>query len=156
MRTRAVTDNTHPMRELDTRIVLDCIRRNEPIPRAAIARMAHLARPTVSGIVTDLLQRRLIVETGRGNRSTRRCPTLLELNAEDNYTLDVNLRVTDIDAAEVRHRKRRRSSLRLWSRNPASSVPRRWCSSGSVLSLGVHPHLVYNSLGVGRGERLEV
>lgn len=101
MRTSDSTGDTRLMRELNTRIVLDCIRRQEPISRAAIARQAHLARPTVSSIVTDLLQRRLVLESGPGSSSAGRRPTLLELNAQENCALGLNLGVTDIDAAIV-------------------------------------------------------
>lgn len=68
-------------RNHNIRLVLKTIYEQEGISRADIARATRLTRPTVSNIVTDLLEDRLVAETGRGPSAGGKPPTLLEVNA---------------------------------------------------------------------------
>lgn len=101
MRIQDVTGDPKLMRQLNRSAVLGAIRREEPISRARIARLLHLARPTVSEIVSELIDLGLVVETGQGESRVGRKPTLLELNIEDHLAVGLNLGVTQIEAAVV-------------------------------------------------------
>ena len=54
------------IRELNTSIVLDCIRRQGPIARSEIARVTGMGRSTISGIVSFLLEKGLVEPMGAG------------------------------------------------------------------------------------------
>ena len=68
-------------RNHNTRLVLKTIYDREGISRADIARATHLTRPTVSTIVSELLDEQLVAETGLGPSAGGKPPTLLEVNA---------------------------------------------------------------------------
>ena len=71
------------MRELNRSLVLDLIKKRSPISRAALAEAASLAKPTVSVIVEELLERGIVREVGVGHttREGGRPPVLLEFDA---------------------------------------------------------------------------
>ena len=63
------------IRELNTSIVLDCIRKREPVSRAEIARITGLGRSTVSGIVAALQESGLVVSAGTAPSTGGASPT---------------------------------------------------------------------------------
>lgn len=68
-------------RNHNTRLVLKTIYEQDGISRADIARATRLTRPTVSTIVSDLLDDQLVAETGVGPSAGGKPPTLLEVKA---------------------------------------------------------------------------
>ena len=75
------------MRELNRSLVLDVLKRQSPISRAAIAKETRLAKPTVSAIVDELLAGGLVREIGHGATTTEggRPPILLEFNSRSEF-----------------------------------------------------------------------
>jgi predicted NBD/HSP70 family sugar kinase len=67
------------IRDINKQIVLNYVRARAPISRAEIARETSLQRSTVSAIVDDLQAEGLIEETGTGDSTGGRKPTLLQL-----------------------------------------------------------------------------
>ena len=67
------------IRDINKQIVLNYVRARAPISRAEIARETSLQRSTVSAIVDDLQAEGLIEETGTGDSTGGRKPTLLRL-----------------------------------------------------------------------------
>jgi len=67
------------IRDINRQIVLNYVREREPISRAEIARESALQRSTVSAIVDGLQHDGLIEETGEGESTGGRPPTLLRL-----------------------------------------------------------------------------
>lgn len=81
------------MRELNRGLVLDLIRNQAPVSRAALARITSLAKPTVSGIVEDLIADGLVREIGTGTAAAGggRPPILLELNRRAHFFLGIQI-----------------------------------------------------------------
>jgi predicted NBD/HSP70 family sugar kinase len=67
------------IRDINKQIVLNYVRDRAPISRAEIARETALQRSTVSAIVDDLQLGGLIQETGTGDSTGGRKPTMLRL-----------------------------------------------------------------------------
>lgn len=81
----------------NTRLVLKTIYDAGEISRADIARATRLTRPTISAIVTDLMNNQFVIETGQGPSAGGKRPTLLRV-AEDNY----HLLAVDLGSQEFR------------------------------------------------------
>jgi glucokinase-like ROK family protein len=92
------------MREVNRSIVLDLIRTTGPLSRTAIARATALAKPTVSGIVEDLLDGGLVHEVGTGGSTVRggRPPSLVAYNeAATAYVgIDFGVHTTNVAVAD--------------------------------------------------------
>ncbi|SFS12998.1 Sugar kinase of the NBD/HSP70 family, may contain an N-terminal HTH domain [Granulicella pectinivorans] len=89
---RAVTENG-PSRDNNRDLVLEVLRRNQPISRVAIARRSGLQRSTISSIIERLIaegwiREGSIVKTARGRR-----PTMLSMN-DDLVILVADVRPT--------------------------------------------------------------
>jgi glucokinase-like ROK family protein len=84
------------MRELNRSLVLDLIKKRSPISRAGLAQASSLAKPTVSGIVEELLERGIVREVGVGSttREGGRPPVLLEFDALSQVLVGVHVGVT--------------------------------------------------------------
>jgi glucokinase-like ROK family protein len=76
--------------------VLNLIRNSDRISRADIAKMTKLSAPTVSRIVESLMDVGLVNETGPGDSTGGRRPTLLEFSADNNFIIGIDLGTTNI------------------------------------------------------------
>jgi predicted NBD/HSP70 family sugar kinase len=94
------------MRELNRSVVLDVLKHHSPISRAAIAKAADLAKPTVSTIVDELLRDGLAHEIGMGEGTAGggRPPILLEFNRRSQFFVGVwvGVRQTMVSVADAR------------------------------------------------------
>jgi len=75
----------------NTRLVLRTIYHQGEISRADIARTTSLTRPTVSRIVSDLIDDRFVVEKGQGPSAGGKRPTLLAVAQDDHQILAIDL-----------------------------------------------------------------
>jgi predicted NBD/HSP70 family sugar kinase len=84
------------MRELNRSLVLDLLKERSPISRAALAEASSLAKPTVSGIVEELLAQGIVREVGVGSttREGGRPPVLLQFDALSQCLAGVHVGVT--------------------------------------------------------------
>jgi len=64
----------------NSRLILNTIYHQGDISRADIARKTGLTRPTVSSIVAELIEDRLVIETGLGPSAGGKPPTLLNIS----------------------------------------------------------------------------
>lgn len=71
--------------------LLELIERHGPISRAELARMTRLSLPSVSEIVDELVQLKLVIWVGEGDSTGGRPPRLLRFNAERGVTLAADL-----------------------------------------------------------------
>ncbi|NGQ96801.1 ROK family transcriptional regulator [Brevibacillus sp. SYP-B805] len=69
------------MKSLNKSTILHVIRRHGPISRAEIAKLTKLTPPTVTNIVNELLESKLVVESELGESSGGRKPILLRLDS---------------------------------------------------------------------------
>ena len=69
-------------RDINRRIVLNLVRKHQPISRASLARHSGMQRSTVSAITEQLIEERWVVEGATGHLPRGRKPTFLHLNAD--------------------------------------------------------------------------
>ncbi len=84
------------MRELNKAIVLNLIRQEGSISRAAIAKRTQLSRSTVSNIITELLEQEVVEESGTGPSRVGRRPILVNFNYQAGYVVGVDLGATHL------------------------------------------------------------
>jgi len=73
------------------RLILKTIYDQNKISRAAIARLTHLTRPTVSATVTELIEEGLVEEVGQGPSAGGKPPILLSVVANSRYLIGIDL-----------------------------------------------------------------
>lgn len=78
------------IKEINRTVVLELLRREGPVSRAAIARRVELSPPAVSGIIAELLGENLAVEVGPGTAPNGRRPTLIDHNADAGMAIAVD------------------------------------------------------------------
>ncbi|HEX4154622.1 MAG TPA: ROK family protein [Acidobacteriaceae bacterium] len=89
-------------REINRNLILNLVRKQQPISRADLARVSGLQRSTVSLIIEDLIADRLVVEGPMGRLPRGRRPTFLQLNSQravlalDIHPEQVTLAVSDL------------------------------------------------------------
>jgi glucokinase-like ROK family protein len=77
------------LRKLNESAVLDLIRQDGPITRSDLSRRLHLSLPTITRIVTELIDENLVREVSAADSRGGRRPTLLELNHRANLVIGV-------------------------------------------------------------------
>ena len=85
------------MRAANRAVLLDLIRRNASISRAALAVQSGLAKPTISAIIEELLAEGTIFELGIGQtgRSGGRPPVMYSFNARAWYVAGIHVGVDE-------------------------------------------------------------
>src|SRR5689334_16362999 len=86
---------TKTARDINRRIVLNLIRKHQPISRADLARHSRLQRSTVSAITEQLIAERWVTMGALGNLPRGRKPTFLHLNGDRAAILAVDIRPTE-------------------------------------------------------------
>lgn len=86
------------IRDLNTSLILQTIQRKGPISRAALAKELRFSKATVSSIVQDLIERKLVSETGCESAGVGRKAILLEFCPDSGYVLSLDIRTNAITA----------------------------------------------------------
>jgi predicted NBD/HSP70 family sugar kinase len=86
-------------RDINRRIVLDLIRRRQPISRADLARLSGMQRSTISLIADQLVEEHWVSEGAYGNLPRGRKPRFLHLNTDRAGIIGVNVRPTQTTIA---------------------------------------------------------
>jgi predicted NBD/HSP70 family sugar kinase len=79
-------------RDINRRILLNLIRKHQPVSRADLARHSGLQRSTVSAIAKQLIADRWVTEGAAGHLPRGRRPTFLHLNAERAGVVGITVR----------------------------------------------------------------
>jgi len=142
-------------RQINRRIALNFIRRNEPMSRADLARCSGLQRSTVSAIIDQLIDEGWVTEGATGQALRGRRPRFLHLNVERTGIVAVDLRpaVTTVGLAGVDARFVEQES---WPtpKDPDAFI-RQLARTVATFRTG-HPRIVYEGMGVsvpGRADR---
>lgn len=90
------TWNQHVVKKENKSLVLEEIIENSPISRADIASSTGLNKGTVSSLVNELLDEKLINESGPGKSSGGRRPVMLLFNQVAGYSIGIDLGVNYI------------------------------------------------------------
>lgn len=77
------------MKSLNKSTILNVIRLHGPISRAEIAKLTKLTPPTVTNIVSELMDSKLVVESSLGESTGGRKPILLRINASAFHVVGV-------------------------------------------------------------------
>lgn len=80
----------HHIKQHNTRLVLKTIYDTTAVSRAQVARITHLTPPTVSAIVSSLIETHLVVEAGQGQPSGGKPPILLAVDANARHIVCVD------------------------------------------------------------------
>ncbi len=86
------------IRDLNSHFILERILLDGPISRAALAKSSGLSKATVSAIVQELLEQKLIVEIGSDDTSMGRKPILLSFRETCGYVLSIDVNASVISA----------------------------------------------------------
>ncbi|KOP71950.1 ROK family transcriptional regulator [Cytobacillus solani] len=91
--------NSTPLKTTNKKVVLQCIKENQPISRAEIASKLQISKPTVSLLVDELVQENWVLEKGIGMASSQggRRPIQLCFNEKAGYVIG-----TDIGGTKVK------------------------------------------------------
>ena len=134
------------VRELNLSSVLRLIYRSAPLSRAQLASKTGLNKSTVSSLVGDLLERRLIREIGTDSHGAGRPATLLEVNRNVGAVVGIELGVDFVAGAVIDF-----LGTMLWrkqvSADPSESVDQ---------TLGEVRRLVEESRGICAGKDLPI
>ncbi|WP_408007920.1 ROK family protein [Pseudalkalibacillus sp. A8] len=85
--------NAAYIKNMNTKIVLDCIIEHEPISRAEISKRVKISKPTVSQLVNHLVEEGFVYEVGMGNSTATggRKPVQLCFNAQNAYIIGIDI-----------------------------------------------------------------
>jgi predicted NBD/HSP70 family sugar kinase len=141
-------------RDINRRIVLNLVRKLQPVSRADLARQSGLQRSTVSAIAEELIADRWVTEGALGHLPRGRKPTFLHLNPEragivgvDVQPVTTTLAVANMDG-------------RFWAQE---SIPTGTDPVDFVARLGrrildlvrAHPRSSYEGIGVSMPGRID-
>lgn len=85
------TGDQYLVKEINLSIVLDTIRRLEPVSRSEISAATGLNKGTVSNLVQVLIERNLVEEVGTGKSSGGRKPVLLRFQPAAGHSVGVDV-----------------------------------------------------------------
>lgn len=96
-----ITGDQQLIKKMNKTLVLDTVRQQQPLSRADIAATLGLNKATVSSLVSELIESQLVTESGPGESSGGRKPTLLLFNRGAGYAIGIDIRVNDLFAVLV-------------------------------------------------------
>jgi predicted NBD/HSP70 family sugar kinase len=141
-------------RDINRRIVLNLIRKHQPVSRADLSRRSGLQRSTVSSIAEQLIAERWITEGATGHLPRGRKPTFLHLNGTRAGIIGIDLRpltttiaLSDLDDHLVIH------ETLPTGKNPEAFV----AHLGSRLKdlMRAQPDVVYEGIGIALPGRVD-
>ena len=142
-------------RDINRRIVLNLVRRHQPISRAGLARRSGLQRSTVSSIAEQLISEHWVVEGAVGQLPRGRKPTFLHLNADRAGIIGVDVHPDSTTVAVARMDAR---FLALESistgKEPAEFIARLGRRINDLMR--AHPRSPYEGIGLSLPGRLDV
>ncbi|KAA3657888.1 MAG: ROK family protein [Calditrichaeota bacterium] len=80
-----ISGNPRVVRNINRSVILNIIRKQQPISRVKIARLAHLNKSTVSSIVSRLLEEKLLCEEQIVDSNVGRNPIHLTINSSAHF-----------------------------------------------------------------------
>lgn len=93
-----VTGSKELIRDINMNLVLETIINHNAISRAAIAKHLGLTKATISAIVQELINKKLVIEIGSDDTSLGRKPILLSLHKKAGYVICIDIGVDTISA----------------------------------------------------------
>jgi len=140
-------------RDINRGVVLNLIRRRQPISRADLARVSGLQRSTVSLITEQLIREKWVVNGPVGRLPRGRRPTFLRLNERRAIVVaDLRPNQSTVAVADVNGRFLSQESLAT-SDSPAKTAAK--LAASIKHQMQSHPELVFEGVGVSFPGRVE-
>ncbi len=141
-------------RDINRRIVLNLVRKHQPVSRAGLARHSGLQRSTVSAIAEQLIAEEWVTECAIGQLPRGRKPTYLNLNGKRAGIIGVDIRpvTTTFALAGIDTHFIVQESMPTGG-DPAEFVPRltrRLCDL-----IKAHPKMAYEGIGISLPGRVD-
>ncbi|GGH87575.1 glucokinase-like ROK family protein [Pullulanibacillus pueri] len=86
-----MTGSFQLMKSLNRSLILNTIRKSGPISRAEIAKKTKLTPPTVSNLVSELIESKMVIESSQGESKGGRKPTMLIINAKNFFIVGLDV-----------------------------------------------------------------
>lgn len=142
-------------RDINRRIMLNLIRRHQPISRADLARHSGLQRSTVSAITEQLIAERWVTEGANGHTPRGRRPRFLHLNKGRVGIIGINVRpaTTTIALADLDAHFLAQESL------PTAQHPEQFIKDLTPRLRNMirsHPEISYEGVGVSLPGRIDL
>ena len=150
---RVATSET--ARDINRRIVLNLIRKHQPVSRADLSRHSGLQRSTVSSIAEELISERWVTEGAVSDLPRGRKPVFLHLNSQRAGIFGVNVRphATNMALANLDGRFLVQESLP----TPSSAGEFVEIISQRIRDLmKLHPEMAYEGIGVSLPGRVDL
>lgn len=149
---RVATSET--ARDINQRIVLNLIRKHQPVSRADLSRHSGLQRSTVSAITEELISDRWVAEGALSDVPRGRKPVFLHLNSQRVGIFGVNVRphVTNLALANLDSRFLVQETM------PTPATPREFIEKISQRIrdlMQLHPDMAYEGVGVSLPGRVD-
>ncbi len=78
-----ISGNHKIVRNINRSAILNLVRERQPVSRSFLSKLSDLNKSTVSSIIRELLEEKLIYETRNGESTGGRKPIMLKLNRQD-------------------------------------------------------------------------
>lgn len=142
-------------RDINRRIVLNLVRKHQPISRASLARRSGMQRSTVSAITEQLISERWVIEGATGHLPRGRKPTFLHLNADRSGIIaaDIHPGTTTLAVASMDSRILAQETM------PTGQDPKSFIDRLSQRILGLmeaHPKSFYEGIGISLPGRIDL
>ncbi len=99
MKTKNGPANRQLIRDINQNSLLNLIKTEGPVARTRLAELSGLSLATISYITGDLIERRLLLESGSAESTGGRKPVLLEIRPEGGYA--IGLKLTEYEVVAV-------------------------------------------------------
>lgn len=86
------------IRDINSHLLLEAIIQEGPVSRAALSKKTGLAKATVSAIVQELLEQKLVLEIGSDDTTLGRKPILLTFNEGCGHVLAIDVNTDTLSA----------------------------------------------------------
>ncbi len=142
-------------RDINRRIVLNLVRKHQPISRASLARRSGMQRSTVSAITEQLISERWVVEGATGHLPRGRKPTFLHLNSDRAGIIgvDIHPEATTLAVSSVDMRILAHESMAT-GREPKDFIER---LGRRIMDLmRAHPKSSYEGIGISVPGRIDL
>ena len=142
-------------RDINRRIVLNLIRKQQPISRAGLARRSGMQRSTVSAITEQLIAERWVIEGAVGHLPRGRKPTFLHLNSERAGIIGVDIQpvTTMLGVASMDSQLVANESMTT-GRDPGEFITRLGRRITDLMR--AHPKSSYEGIGISVPGRVDV
>ena len=142
-------------RDINRRIVLNLIRKQQPISRAGLARRSGMQRSTVSAITEQLIAERWVIEGAVGQLPRGRKPTFLHLNSDRAGIIGVDIQAvnTTLAVASMDFHFLAQESMPT-GRDPAEFITRLGRRISDLMR--AHPKSLYEGIGISLPGRIDL